>query len=183
LCRNLRFSRVSHSSRTNLSVYRNYRAAVHAAIEEVNTRFGAPCGGEPIQVFYTNEALVATEQCGVLLVNSREDGMNLVVKEWAVANVKREICLTNEDYATVRAKSSECGAQADLIGGHVLERNGRAHFRFCEKAGTLLFRWRNESLVRVCLFGGRFCFICCTARGLAFFHRSRFLRMSGRTRL
>lgn len=74
-------------SRTDLSVYRKYRDAVYAAIDEVNNRFAADCNGNPIQVFYTNDreqALVAMEECDVLLVNSREDGMNLVVKEWSM---------------------------------------------------------------------------------------------------
>src|SRR5206468_3934915 len=79
LCRNLRFLAFLIPSRTDLSVYRKYRDAVYAAIDEVNKRFAAECGGEPIQVFYTNDreqALAAMEQCDVLPVNSREDGMN-----------------------------------------------------------------------------------------------------------
>jgi trehalose-6-phosphate synthase len=65
-------------------VYREYRDAVYGEIDRVNSRFAAECGFEPIQVFYTNDreqAFAAMEQCDVLLVNSREDGMNLVVKE------------------------------------------------------------------------------------------------------
>jgi trehalose 6-phosphate synthase len=86
-------------SRTDLSVYRNYRDAVYAAIDEVNTRFAAECGSEPIQVFYTNDreqALAAMEQCDVLLVNSREDGMNLVVKEWAVVSQRPGVAVISE---------------------------------------------------------------------------------------
>jgi trehalose 6-phosphate synthase len=87
LRKRLRFLAFLVPSRTDLNVYRKYRDAVYAAIEEVNTKFATDCGGEPIQVFYTNDreqALAAMEQCDVLLVNSREDGMNLVVKEWSV---------------------------------------------------------------------------------------------------
>lgn len=83
----LRFLAFLVPSRTDLSVYRKYRDAVYTAINEVNGKFAADCGAEPIEVFYTNDreqALAAMEQCDVLLVNSREDGMNLVVKEWSV---------------------------------------------------------------------------------------------------
>ena len=76
-------------SRTDLSVYRSYRDAVYASIDEVNTRFAPDCGGDPIKVFYTNDreqALAGMELCDVLLANSREDGMNLVVKEWAIVS-------------------------------------------------------------------------------------------------
>jgi trehalose 6-phosphate synthase len=99
LCRNLRFLAFLIPSRTDLSVYRNYRDAVYAAVNEVNMRFAAQCGGEPIQVFYTNDreqALAAMEQCDVLLVNSREDGMNLVVKEWAVVSQRPGVAVISE---------------------------------------------------------------------------------------
>ena len=45
------------------------------------------CGGPPIEVYYTNDrdqALAAMQTCNVLLINSLQDGMNLVAKEWAV---------------------------------------------------------------------------------------------------
>ena len=99
LCRNVRFLAFLIPSRTDLSVYRNYRDAVYAMIDEVNTRFAADCEGEPIQVFYTNDreqALAAMEQCDVLLVNSREDGMNLVVKEWAVVSQRPGVAVISE---------------------------------------------------------------------------------------
>jgi trehalose 6-phosphate synthase len=95
----LRFLAFLIPSRTDLHVYRAYRDAVYAAIEEVNTRFAAECGGDPIQVFYTNDreqALAAMEQCDVLLVNSREDGMNLVVKEWAVVSRRPGVAVISE---------------------------------------------------------------------------------------
>src|SRR5437762_970581 len=99
LCRNVRFLAFLIPSRTDLRVYRNYRDAVYTMIDEVNTRFAADCEGEPIQVFYTNDreqALAAMEQCDVLLVNSREDGMNLVVKEWAVVSQRPGVAVISE---------------------------------------------------------------------------------------
>jgi trehalose-6-phosphate synthase len=36
------------------------------------------------------------EQCDVLLVNSREDGMNLVVKEWAVVSQRPGVAVISE---------------------------------------------------------------------------------------
>ena len=86
-------------SRTDLSVYRSYRDAVYATIAEVNQRFAADCGGDPIQVYYTNDreqALAAMELCDVLLVNSREDGMNLVVKEWAIVSRRPGVAVISE---------------------------------------------------------------------------------------
>src|SRR5205823_8543028 len=63
------------------------RDAVYGTIHEINARFAEDCDGAPIQVFYTNDreqALAAMQQCNVLLINSLQDGMNLVAKEWAV---------------------------------------------------------------------------------------------------
>jgi trehalose 6-phosphate synthase len=74
-------------SRTDLGVYRAYRDAVYHTIDDINARFAQACGGPPIRVFYTNDrdqALAAMQTCNVLLVNSLQDGMNLVAKEWAV---------------------------------------------------------------------------------------------------
>lgn len=86
-------------SRTDLSVYRSYRDAVYATIAEINQRFAADCGSDPIQVYYTNDreqALAAMELCDVLLVNSREDGMNLVVKEWAIVSRRPGVAVISE---------------------------------------------------------------------------------------
>ena len=99
LRRSIRFLAFLIPSRTDLSVYRSYRDAVYAAISEVNVRFAADCGCEPIQVYYTNDreqALAAMEQCDVLLVNSREDGMNLVVKEWAIVSRRPGVAVISE---------------------------------------------------------------------------------------
>ena len=89
-------------SRTDLGVYREYRDAVYRVIDGVNARLGGGDGGAsppPIQVFYSNDreqALVAMAECDVLLVNSREDGMNLVVKEWAVVSRRPGVVIVSE---------------------------------------------------------------------------------------
>jgi trehalose 6-phosphate synthase len=108
-------------SRTDLSVYRRYRDAVYAAIEEVNARFAQDCGSDPIQVFYTNDreqALAAMEQCDVLLVNSREDGMNLVVKEWAVVSQRPGVAVISETagVATITADNALLVCPLDIEG-------------------------------------------------------------------
>jgi trehalose 6-phosphate synthase len=94
-------------SRTDLSVYRHYRDAVYTTIEKVNNRFAGEF--EPIKVFYTNDreqALAAMEQCDVLFVNSREDGMNLVVKEWAIVSKRPGVAIISET-AGVASETSE----------------------------------------------------------------------------
>jgi len=96
-------------SRTDLSVYRSYRDAVYASIDDVNLRFAPDCGGDPIKVFYTNDreqALVGMELCDVLLANSREDGMNLVVKEWAIVSQGPGVAIISET-AGVAATTAE----------------------------------------------------------------------------
>jgi len=83
----VRFLAILIPSRTDSTIYRDYYNAVFAAIKGINDRFTSACGFEPIKVFYTNDrplALAAMESSDVLLVNSRQDGMNLVAKEWAV---------------------------------------------------------------------------------------------------
>jgi trehalose 6-phosphate synthase len=94
-------------SRTDLSVYRDYRDAVYATIERVNNRFAGEF--QPIKVFYTNDreqALAAMEQCDVLFVNSREDGMNLVVKEFAIVSKRPGVAIISET-AGVASETSE----------------------------------------------------------------------------
>jgi len=110
----LRFLAFLVPSRTDLSVYREYRAAVYAAIREVNTTYAQECGFDPIEVFYTNDreqALAAMEQCDALLVNSREDGMNLVVKEWAVVSNRPGVVMLSETCGV----ASEIGADALMV--------------------------------------------------------------------
>jgi trehalose 6-phosphate synthase len=98
-----RFLALLVPSRTDLGVYRAYREAVYRVIEGINTRFGGDPAresiGPPIQVFYTNDreqALAAMADCDVLLVNSRQDGMNLVVKEWAVVSRRPGVAIVSE---------------------------------------------------------------------------------------
>lgn len=107
----LRFLAFLVPSRTDLQIYREYRDAVYAAIEEINQRYAADCGGEPITVFYTNDreqALAGMELCDVLLVNSLEDGMNLVAKEWAVV-ARRPSALVVSETAGVATEAAEAG--------------------------------------------------------------------------
>ncbi|MDB6149738.1 MAG: hypothetical protein JWQ44_1186 [Chthoniobacter sp.] len=86
-------------SRTDLTVYRQYHDAVYAEIAAINERFRGTCGFDPIEVLYTNDraqAVAAMELCDVLLVNSRQDGMNLVVKEWALVSRKPGVLVLSE---------------------------------------------------------------------------------------
>jgi len=83
----VRFLAFMVPSRTDLGVYRAYRDTVYGTIEKINARYSESCGGPPIEVFYTNDreqALAAMKTCNALLINSLQDGMNLVAKEWAV---------------------------------------------------------------------------------------------------
>ncbi len=110
----LRFLAFLVPSRTDLSVYRDYREAVYAAIRLVNQRFADECGFDPIEVFYTNDreqALAAMSRCDVLLANSREDGMNLVVKEWAVVSERPGVAIITETAGV----ASEMGEDALLV--------------------------------------------------------------------
>lgn len=104
LCGRLRFLAFLVPSRTDLGIYRSYRDAVYRLIEEINGRFTAACGDPPIRVFYTNDreqALAAMQVCDVLLVNSLEDGMNLVAKEWAVVSERPGVLVVSETAGVV----------------------------------------------------------------------------------
>jgi trehalose 6-phosphate synthase len=110
----VRFIAVLIPSRTDLTIYREYHDAVFAEIGRVNARFGEACGFEPIKVFYTNERaqiFAALELCDVLLVNSRQDGMNLVVKEWAVLAKKTSVLVLSE----ATGVAGEAGPSALLV--------------------------------------------------------------------
>jgi trehalose 6-phosphate synthase len=80
-------------------------------IEQINEQFEDACVDQPIRVFYTNDqpqALAAMEFCDVLLVNSLEDGMNLVAKEWAVvADGERPGVLVVSDTAGVASDAAD----------------------------------------------------------------------------
>jgi trehalose 6-phosphate synthase len=101
-------------SRTDLTIYRGYRDAVYAEIEAVNARFRQSCGFDPIRVFYTNEraqSIAAMELADVLLVNSRQDGMNLVVKEWALFSQRPGVLVLSETAGV----AEEAGVHALLV--------------------------------------------------------------------
>ena len=53
----------------------------------------------------------ADRLCDVLLANSREDGMNLVVKEWAIASERPGVAVISETAGV----ASEMGAGSLLI--------------------------------------------------------------------
>jgi trehalose-6-phosphate synthase len=95
----VRFNAFLVPSRTDLKVYRTYREKVFGQIGAINARFAARCGGPVIHVFYTNDreqALAAMADADVLLVNSLADGMNLVVKEWAIASVRPGVLVASD---------------------------------------------------------------------------------------
>lgn len=99
LCGRVRFLAFMVPSRTDLSIYRAYRDEVYATIERINQRFGEACGGPPIVVYYSNDqeqAFAAMRLCNVLLVNSLQDGMNLVAKEWAVIAEEPGVLIVSE---------------------------------------------------------------------------------------
>jgi trehalose 6-phosphate synthase len=99
LRRRVRFLAFMVPSRTDLNVYRAYRDAVYGTIDEINAQYGETCGGPPIRVFYTNDreqALAAMQTCNVLLINSLQDGMNLVAKEWAVVAEEPGVLIVSE---------------------------------------------------------------------------------------
>ena len=75
-------------SRENVAEYAGYKKKVLALVEEINREYGGK-GWEPIRLINENNyprALALMGEADVLLVNSREDGMNLVSKEFAVVN-------------------------------------------------------------------------------------------------
>lgn len=108
-------------SRTDSSIYRAYREAVYSVIDRINRRFpardtrasvsgaGRPAFA-PVEVFYTNDreqALAALADCDVLLANSREDGMNLVVKEWAVVSRRPGVVIVSETAGVAAATGDD----------------------------------------------------------------------------
>jgi trehalose 6-phosphate synthase len=95
----LRFNAFLVPSRTDLEVYRTYRETLFGRIAAINARCAARCGGPVIQVYYTNDrvqALAAMADADVLLVNSLADGMNLVVKEWAVVSERPGVLVASD---------------------------------------------------------------------------------------
>ena len=78
-------------SRENVSEYAGYKAKVLELVEEINRTYGGSTW-EPIHVINENDyprALAAMGEADVMLVNSKEDGMNLVSKEFSIVNTTR----------------------------------------------------------------------------------------------
>jgi len=78
-------------SRENVAEYAGYKRSVLALVDEINREYGGK-GWEPIRLINENNyprALALMGEADVLLVNSKEDGMNLVSKEFAVINSLR----------------------------------------------------------------------------------------------
>lgn len=95
----VRFLAVLSPSRTDLTTYQAYRAAVLGAVGDVNERFAEACGGPPIILYLENDrplALAALELCDVLLANSLADGMNLVPKEWSIVTQRSGAAVISE---------------------------------------------------------------------------------------
>jgi trehalose 6-phosphate synthase len=161
LCGRLRFLAFMVPSRTDLGVYRAYRDAVYRTIEEINERFTAVCGEPPIEVFYTNDreqALAAMQQCNVLLINSLQDGMNLVAKEWAVVAREPGVLIVSEtagvahDAADAALRISPLDvegtarAMAEALDMPAADRRAR-HKRFLERVTRWSARdWLNAQL-------------------------------------
>lgn len=78
-------------SRENVAEYAGYKRDVLALVDAINTEYGRN-GWQPIRLINENNyprALALMGEADVLLVNSKEDGMNLVSKEFAVINSLR----------------------------------------------------------------------------------------------
>ncbi|HEY2595102.1 MAG TPA: trehalose-6-phosphate synthase, partial [Chloroflexota bacterium] len=166
----VRFLAFMVPSRTDLSVYRAYRDAVYHTIEDINARYIDDCGGvPPIHVYYTNDreqALAAMERCSVLLVNSLQDGMNLVAKEWAVVAATPGVLIVSET-AGVSADAADSAllispldiegtarAMADALDMPPAEQRTR-HARFLESVMRWSARdWINAQLADLGVDGG-----------------------------
>lgn len=157
----VRFLAFMVPSRTDLSVYRTYRDHVYQTIDEINARYSEECGGPPIRVFYTNDrdqALAAMQHCNVLVVNSLQDGMNLVAKEWAVVAEEPGVLIVSET-AGVAGDAQDCAllispldiegtalAMADALDMPQGERRAR-HARFLSRVEKWTARdWLNAQL-------------------------------------
>lgn len=95
----VRFRAVLIPGRTDLVVYREYRDAVYREAEEINAHFREKCGFDPIEILYSSDpalAVAAMESCDVFVANSRQDGMNLTVKEFAMASRRPGVLLLSD---------------------------------------------------------------------------------------
>jgi trehalose 6-phosphate synthase len=86
-------------SRQDITAYTDYRAAVEAAANAVNTRFGRP-GWAPVDLQIADnfpQAIAAYKQFDVLFVNAVYDGMNLVAKEGPLTNQRDGVLVLSEN--------------------------------------------------------------------------------------
>jgi trehalose 6-phosphate synthase len=86
-------------SRTDVPEYGDYLAAVGGIVAEVNARHGTG-GWQPIDMRLQEDlafAVAAYQVADVLVVNSVNDGMNLVAKEAVLANVRDGVLLLSEN--------------------------------------------------------------------------------------
>jgi trehalose 6-phosphate synthase len=112
----LRFLAFLVPSRTDSTVYCDYRDAVYRVIARINERFAVnrPAEQSTLRVFYANDrdqALAALADCDVLLANSHQDGMNLVVKEWAIVSRRPGVVIVSETAGV----AGETGQDALLV--------------------------------------------------------------------
>jgi trehalose 6-phosphate synthase len=85
-------------SRTDVPEYADYLAAVGGIVAEVNARHSLE-GWQPIDLRLQEDlafAVAAYELADVLVVNSVNDGMNLVAKEAVIANTRDGVLLLSE---------------------------------------------------------------------------------------
>jgi trehalose 6-phosphate synthase len=104
----VQFLALLQPSRQDVPQYAQYLRAIHAAVADVNLRFGTP-SWKPVDLRLADDifaAIAAYEIFDVLMVNPVFDGMNLVAKE---------ALLVNETDGVV-ALSENAGAHAELGG-------------------------------------------------------------------
>lgn len=102
----------AYASRGDIPAYQRYATDVHAAVHEINARFGHETW-QPVILETANDfalGLAAMSLADVLVVNPSRDGMNLVAKEGAV--------LSQQDLALVLSRT--VGAADDLAQGCAL---------------------------------------------------------------
>lgn len=103
---------ITNLSRSGMTEYQRYHAAVEERVEEVNRRYGRP-GWVPARLLVLDDhprALRALAAADVVVVNPLWDGMNLVAKEAA--------CVNDRDAVLILSRNA--GAAADLGDGALL---------------------------------------------------------------
>jgi trehalose 6-phosphate synthase len=86
-------------SRTDVPEYADYLAAIGGVVAEINARHSQG-GWQPIDLRLQEDlafAVAAYELADVLVVNSVNDGMNLVAKEAVIANTRDGVLLLSEN--------------------------------------------------------------------------------------